>query len=246
MKTRFHLWLARWRVALLAAGAASLLMFTTAATRPRDGGNSDFVELEIAKIYWEYNSSANDLGVHVSLDGEDWKKLEIDDPNHHTIFEVAGKGPYAELGMTELFFESAEPSLDEVPLDELLARFPEGDYVIEGRTVDGEGTGALANFSHAIPAGPEVTVELGSKNFLKISWTEVTSTPPGFPALPIHIVGYQVIVEPSFQVTLPATARSVTVSPEFVESLPAGENKFEVLAIEASGNQTITEGTFTK
>jgi len=54
------------------------------------------------------------------------------------------------------------------------------------------------------------------------------------------------IVEPSFQVTLPATARSVTVSPEFVESLPAGENKFEVLAIEASGNQTITEGTFTK
>ena len=25
-------------------------------------------QLEIAKIYWEYNSSANDLGVHVSLD----------------------------------------------------------------------------------------------------------------------------------------------------------------------------------
>jgi hypothetical protein len=38
----------------------------------------------------------------------------------------------------------------------------------------------------------------------------------------------------------------VTVPPEFVASLPSGSNQFEVLAIEASGNQTITEGTFTK
>ena len=246
MKTRFHPWLAQWRVALLAAGAVSVLLFTTAAAKPRGAGNGDFVPLEIAKIYWEYNSSANDLGVHVSLDGEDWKNLEIDNPNHRTIFQAAGKGPYAELGMTELFFEGAEPSLDEFPLEDLLDRFPEGDYVIEGRTVDGQNTGAIVNFSHAIPAGPEVTTEFGSKDFLEISWTEVTGPPKGFPDRPIHIVGYQVIVEPSFQVTLPGTARSVTVSPEFVASLPAGVNKFEVLAIEESGNQTITEGSFTK
>jgi hypothetical protein len=34
--------------------------------------------------------------------------------------------------------------------------------------------------------------------------------------------------------------QSVTVRPEFLE--PGAEYKFEVLAIEAGGNQTITEG----
>src|SRR5262245_29010057 len=78
------------------------------------------VQLEIAKIYFEFNSTDNDLGVHVSLDGEDWKELKIKDPTGHVLFEVDGRGPYRELGMTELFFEGAEPSLDEVPLDDLL------------------------------------------------------------------------------------------------------------------------------
>jgi hypothetical protein len=31
-------------------------------------------------IYWEYNSSVNDLGVHVFLDGEDWRELKIINP----------------------------------------------------------------------------------------------------------------------------------------------------------------------
>ena len=73
----------------------------------------------------------------------------------------------------------------------------------------------------------------------------MTAPPPGFPAEPIHIVGYQVIVG-AFQVTVPATTLSVTVPPEFVASLASGPQPFEVLAIEAGGNQTITEGSFTK
>src|SRR5262245_19585585 len=96
------------------------------------------VPFSIAKIYWEYNASANDLGVHVSLDAEDWRRLRILTPAERSIFEVEGKGAYRELGMTELFFEGAEPSLDEFPLAGLLARFPEGQYEIEGRTVDGQ------------------------------------------------------------------------------------------------------------
>jgi hypothetical protein len=86
---------------------------------------------------------------------------------------------------------------------------------------------------------------LSPNNSLVISWTEVTGPPEDFPDEPIHIVGYQVIVG-SFQVTLPATTFSVTVPPEFVASLGQGEQQFEVLAIEAGGNQTITEGFFRK
>jgi hypothetical protein len=204
-------------------------------------------QLAITKIFFEFNSSANDLGVHVFLDGEDWKTLRIVNPRGRTIFEVEGKGPYKELGLTELFFEGAEPNLADVPLEELLALFPEGKYRFLGKTVEGQpivGTGTL---SHAIPAGPaNVAAALTLPNTLIISWDAVTGRPDGFPDEPITIVGYQVIVG-TFQVTVPATKTRVTVSPEFVESLGSGPHPFEVLAIEASGNQSITEGTpFTK
>jgi hypothetical protein len=199
---------------------------------------------DIARVFFEYNSSANDLGVHVFLDGEDWKELEIVNPHRRTIFEVEGKGPYRELGLTELFFEGAEPSLDDVPLEELLAKFPAGGYRLVGRTVDGNRIVATATLTHSIPAGPPVSAVLAGDS-LVISWSAVTGPPDGFPDEPVEIVGYQVIVG-GFQVTVPATTLSVTVPPEFVASLEPGEHEFEVLAIEAGGNQTITEGSFTK
>ena len=230
----------RRRASFVVVGATVALL-TGSATREC---RADGIPFKIAKIYWEYNASANDLGVHVSLDAEDWRGLRIRKPNERMIFEVFGRGAYRELGMTELFFEGAEPSLDEFPLADLLARFPEGEYEIVGRTVDGQLLESDVMFSHAIPAGPMVSAAVGPGDSLVISWTPVTSPPPGFPDRPIQIVGYQVIVGP-FQVTLPATATSVTVPPEFVASLAPGVQPYEVLAIEASANQTLTEGTFT-
>jgi hypothetical protein len=211
----------------------------------RDGGAAPKPEVpfEIAKIYWEYNASAHDLGVHVFLDAEDWRELRIVNPLERGLFFVRGRGPYRMLGMTELFFEGAEPALDDVPLDELLAMFPEGEYDFEGLTVDGAHLDGDAMLSHAIPAGPAVSSQVGPGDLLRISWTQVTSTPPGFPVRPITIAAYQVIVE-SFQVNVPSMTTSVTVPPEFVASLAPGEHQFEVLAIEANNNQTLTEGTF--
>lgn len=229
-----------------AALALGVTVVATGASRPpRTSAPGGDVVFPIADIHWEYNSSANDLGVHVTLDGEDWKRLTIENPSEQAIFCVRGKGPYAEFGMTELFFEGAEPSLDDVPLEDLLAEFPEGTYDFSGRTVDGLEIEAEDEFSHAIPDGPDVFATVGSGDALVISWSEVTSPPPGFPALPIDIVGYQVIVE-SFQVTLPDSVFSLTISPEFVATLASGEHQFEVLAIEASGNQTLREGSFVK
>ncbi len=229
----------RRRLLPLVIVTVAALLFGSSAPASR----AEEIPFSIAKIYWEYNASANDLGVHVSLDAEDWRTLKIVTPKRRSIFEVFGRGAYRELGMTELFFEGAEPALDEFPLADLLKRFPEGKYEIRGRTVDGDELESEVMFSHAIPAGPTVSAVVGPGNSLVISWTPVTSPPPGFPAKPIAIVGYQVIVDP-FQVTLPASATSVTVPPEFVASLPSGVRPYEVLAIEASANQTLTEGTF--
>ncbi len=199
-----------------------------------------------ARIYIEFNQTANDLGYHVSLDAEDWKTLQIFNPRQRLIFEVEGGGAYRRLGMTELFFEGAEPNLDAFPLDELLALFPEGRYKFLGRTVDGKRLVGTSSLSHAVPNGPSnISASFGSGDSLVISWDAVTSVPTGFPDRPISIVGYQLIVKP-FQVTVPGTVTSVTVPPEFVSSLPAGENLFEVLAIDASGNQSITESSFIK
>lgn len=201
-------------------------------------------KFEISKIYFEFNSSGNDLGVHVFLDGEDWKELTITNPKGLEIFEVECGGAYKKLGMTELFFEGAEPSLDDVPLKELLAMFPKGKYSFFGKTVEGQTIVGKGTLSYAIPAGPEVSSEIAN-NSLVIRWEPVTEPPEGFPDENIEVVAYQVIVG-SFQVTVPATTLSVTVSPEYVASLPPGEHEFEVLAIEKSGNQSITEDSFVK
>ena len=109
-------------------------------------------KLEVARIYIEYNETDNDLGFHVFLDGEDWKELKIVNPRGRVVFEVEGEGGYEALGMTELFFEGAEPTLDEVPLEELLAMFPEGRYRFVGETVEEERITGTARLTHNVPA----------------------------------------------------------------------------------------------
>ena len=203
-------------------------------------------QFEEARIYIEYNESANDLGFHVSLDGEDWTDLRIYDPSGTKIIDLSAKGGYKDLGLTELFFEGAEPTLSEFPLSELLALFPEGEYTFIGKTVDGERLVSTATLSHDVPAGPSVSTEAAAcGSTIDVTWTPVTGPAAILPEGDINIVGYQVIVG-SFQVTLPGTSTSVTVPEEFYQTLAPGTHDFEVLAIDASGNQTITEGTFVK
>src|SRR5882672_726253 len=92
---------------------------------------------EASRIYIEYNSTDNDLGFHVFLDAENWKSVKIINPDGVTVFDAAGRAAYGALGLSELFFEGAEPSLDDFPLNDLLALFPEGKYKFVGVTVAG-------------------------------------------------------------------------------------------------------------
>jgi hypothetical protein len=207
-----------------------------------------------ARIKIEFNSTAEDVGIQVFLDGEAWKKVRIFSPDGK-IFQVNGRGSLKELGLTELFFESQEPSLDELPLEDFLALFPEGDYPFQGITVEGDSLVATATLTHDIPCGPIILSpaegDTVDPNNTKIEWESVTNkvnlSTGQCGGEASEISGYQVIVERedplrTFSVDLPASATDVAVPPEFLDS--GTEYKFEVLAIEVSGNQTISESFF--
>ena len=205
------------------------------------------------KIIIEVNATAGDAGIQISVDGAGWTRLEVFDPNKQKIFEVSGGGGVGRQGVTELFFESAEPSFDIQTLHELFARFPEGPYQFKGTTVEGQTLNGKATLTHAIPDGPvivspEEDVPVDPSMPVLIVWELVTDPFPDTGS-EVEIVGYQVIVErvkpqplQVFSVNLPATATQVTVSPEFIQA--NAEYNVEVLAIESGGNQTISERGF--
>src|SRR5262245_7739862 len=120
-------------------------------------GRAQAAPFAAAKIFIEFNSSAQDIGVQVFLDTDTaWKSLKAFDPQGRKILDVGATGNVGTLGVSEFFFESDEPPLAELPIDQFLQLFPEGQYTFVGETVGGGQLTGKAKFSHAIPAGPEV------------------------------------------------------------------------------------------
>jgi len=119
---------------------------------------------------------------------------------------------------------------------------------------------STAELTHDVPAGPEILnppvlaegcIEVDAEAPLIIEWDPVESDIWG--DTEIEIEAYQVIVqsetedgpEVAFSATLPPSEdemNMVTVPPEAL--FHGVEYAFEILAIEESGNQTITESCF--
>ena len=66
------------------------------------------------------------------------RRLEIEDPNERVILVLRAVGRLARQGLTQLFFESAEPTFDELEPEEFFRRFPEGTYEIDAVSLTGE------------------------------------------------------------------------------------------------------------
>ena len=117
------------------------------------------------EIFFELNDTDGDLGIHAKIDGEAWKRLKIEDPRGRKLLNIRLKGRLRRQGLTELFFESAEPPFesddsDEVTLTpaEFFDRFPEGVYEIEGRTLEGKELESETLVTHLMPAPAEPLV----------------------------------------------------------------------------------------
>jgi hypothetical protein len=232
----------RKRMGLLALFLMAAVVLSVAAAALKAWADKEVIPFDVAEIFFEENATDGDLGIHVSFDGEGWRKVKVMSPDRRKIFEVKNGGSLREIGSTEVFTESEEPSFEDLPREELLALFPEGEYEFEGETVEGDKLVGTATLTHNMPAAPEIV----SAGPMVVRWNLVPD--PNAPAS--VIVGYQVVVEKdqegepelAFSVDMSATATSVTVPPEFFE--PGKDYKVEVIAIETSGNKTITEAPF--
>ena len=239
-------------IALL--GTASLFYLTSAeaATNP--------IPLKDAKLNIEHNATDLDAGFQGFVDSEGWRELTFTGPKGK-VLKISGLGSLAKLGLTELFFESVEPENADVSIAEMLTKLPAGNYTIEGGGMEnGESTGktkGIAWLTHNIPAGPVLQVpteglKVSTSTDLFMKWKPVTKTIDG---KAVKIISYQLIVEKiqdphphmigkvsSLSMYLPSSVHSMRVPKEFLES--GVDYDWEVLAIEESGNQTLSSGKF--
>jgi len=226
---------------------------------PNPSAATDPQNLKEAKLNIEHNATDGDTGFQGFIDSEGWQRLDVTNAAGKTVLTFEGLNNLAELGVTELFFETVEPANADVPIEDVLSRLPEGNYTISGPSMENGESGGLTSgtalLTHTIPAGPQLLTPTPGGTVtgddLVVSWNPVTQTIQGGP---VDIIAYQLIIEKDgefdpnmigkigLSMYVPATTTSVTVPPEILE--PGTKYKWEVLAIEVSGNQTLSSSAF--
>jgi hypothetical protein len=240
--------------------SAVLLSAVAVLASPGSGasGSAAVVPLKDAKLNIEHNATDEDTGFQGFVDSEGWRRLDMRGPRGRVLtFEA--RGTLAKLGLTELFFESVEPENADVPIDQMLAKLPEGKYTIAGPAQEnGKNAGPTSGtawLTHDIPAGPRLvspaegaTVPVRS---VVARWKPVSRTITGEP---VTIIAYQLIVEKDVEpdphmigklglsIYVPRSVTSIAVPNGFLQ--PHTAYNWEVLAIERSGNQTLSSGSF--
>jgi hypothetical protein len=221
----------------------------------------------------ELNATDEDVGVQGYFDWDPWKRLTIDDPEENRIARLRARGSLELQGWTEYFYETGEPKLweDGYTFGEFLARFPESDedaeefYLFKATPNDGGARGKCeAEFTHVIPCAPEVDVKVHGSSKVTISWDEVEEVvntvtsdevesivcvDPEVLGLELEIEEYLVIIEgededndTELQFNVSSDVTEVVIPQSLLGE--GKEYKFEILAREESGNQTITEEFF--
>ncbi len=163
----------------IAIAVAALTAPTLAAA------DHDEIDLDEAQLYFELNDTDGDLGIHGKADGEAWKRMKIEAPNERNMLDIRVTSRLRRQGLTELFFESAEPTFDELDPEVFFRRFPEGVYEWEGYTLDYLELEGEVFLSHIIPEAPVVVsvggedenpgFELDEGELSKVCWEEVGS-----------------------------------------------------------------------
>ena len=224
------------------------VMFGCAAILPATAtADHNDIPFDVAEVFFELNNTDGDLGIHALIDGGPWKRMLIEDKSERVLLNVSVRSRLRRQGLTEIFFESAEPTFDELSPEKFFRRFPAGTYDVEGVTLSGEALESEAEVSHAMPAPPAAAVN-GIPMALQcddeepgydapvvggpivISWLPVTTTHPdlGEPrnSTDIEIYNYEVVVETELETPDGeefASVLSVILPPDVTElAIPEG------------------------
>jgi hypothetical protein len=230
-----------------------------------NGLAEDDIPFSEAQLFFELNDTDGDLGIHGKVDGDEWKRLKIEDPHERRMMSVRASGRLKRQGITELFFESAEPTFDKLDPEVFFKRFPEGVYEIEGVTLDGEERENEVYLSHVIPEAPDdVTVNgLPAAEDCDAEVLPVVNAPVTLtwePVMESHeelgkegvveVRYYEVVVQidgTDYKTTsiIPGELTKWTIADqEFFTLSEEGEYKFEILVRAESGNKSAIESCF--
>ena len=267
--------LLRFHCLTMTLTTAAIFMLAAPAAWADNDDDSDSdeeaIEFDEAELFFELNNTDKDLGIHSAVDGEPWKELEMEGPNGRELLEIDVRSRLRRQGLTQLFYESAEPTFEEQEPEEFFDRFPPGEYEISGTSLEGEEIESTTTLTHRMPAQPEPTVNMLPHDTdcdddmvvavappITIMWPAVDDCHPdlGSPQgdCDIDIHNYEVVVEADIldadgeehfvktSTLLPPGVTSYVVPNGFIGLWD--EWKFEILVREDSFNQTAVESCF--
>ncbi len=253
----------------LAALVSTLLMATVAWGI--EGGDEEEDEFDVAELFFELNDTDGDLGIHALVDGDPWRKMRIRPDDGRSMLDIRVRGSLRRQGLTEIFFESAEPTFDELAPEAFFARFPAGEYEVQGITLDYRLLESDTDLTHVIPApagnvlvngvdlSPDEEGECEEEdlpeigNPVVVEFDAVTESHPelGISGVPVDVLRYRVVAEFEDE-DENVFVTNVDLVPDdeterYSVTLPpeflvdGAEGKFEILVRENSFNQTATE-----
>lgn len=114
----------------LVCSAAAVVSSADAAPGDRDPRNA--IPFDQARIIFELNATDRDAGIQILLDGEGWETVKVFSTDGKKLMRIRADGGVGDVGVTELFFESAEPSLDDLPSRSCLRCSPKGSTRLSG------------------------------------------------------------------------------------------------------------------
>jgi hypothetical protein len=239
--------------ALSVAGVGAALSRGADPADARAAKGAKTVPLKDARLKFEINATDRDGGVQLFLDADSWKELSVFDPAGKRVLSTTTAGSIGKQGGTELFMESAEPPFASLSVSKLLKRFPAGRYAVRATGLKGERIVGSAILTHDLPGGPVLVSPLENQGPQRPDDTTVVWRPVA-PPNGSPIIGYQVlVVRPDtgnralpkiiLDVMMPPTATSMKVPVGFLS--PGAKYEWEVLAVEAGGNQTLSSNAFT-
>lgn len=261
------------------ASSAALFGASLAAFAFPTSALADVEEFDEVKVLVEINATDGDVGFHALADAGEWRFFRLTDPNGDKLVSVKAKKGLRDQGLTEEFFESAEPLCEPDPekpdervvtLAEFVERFPAGMYRFLAVSLEGDFFISDRELTYELPAAPDIAMTedmIFPEGPVVIMWEPGTDLGEachdedlinaGSIADPaaVPVVGWEVVVEVDddeapqrvFSAQVPPEQTFVTVPEDFLQQfldLGFSEFKFEVGAIEASGNQTFSEGSF--